>query len=145
MDNHLKALKMLLALHPERYAKQIVPDDIANMLTNMGTEFARLKDEQNVVVHTCWTRRGQEGLSGLPSRPATMAKSTAFPQPQKTLTELNGLADAFSVWPTPCSLLHSSCLKVDEVQHAQSQSQVQRPRLPEIQKEPEGPHRPSRE
>jgi hypothetical protein len=137
-DNHLKALKMLLALHAERYRRQIVSQDLATMLTNMGTEFARLKDECNIVVHTCWFKFG-DTISGLEPRPSTMAKSSAFPPPKKTVPELNDLADLIQRLADAMFITAQLLPEVDEVQHAQSLSQVERHRLPEIRKEPEGP------
>lgn len=143
LDNHLKALKTLLALHGERYALQIVTPDLSDILTNMGTEFARLKDERNVIVHSTWLTKGVDSLFAMSARPSTESKSTAFPQPVKTLDELNGLADRIQALADAMFIVVQLLPEVDEVRHARSLSQVPRPRLPETQTEPEDPPQPS--
>jgi hypothetical protein len=143
LDNHLKALKTLLALHADRYLHQISTPDLSNILTNMGTEFARVKDERNVVVHSTWYSSGADKIVSLAARPSTERKSAAFPQPVKTVTELNDLADRIQRLSDAMFIIVQLLPEVDEVRHARSLSQAPRLHLPETQTEPEDPPQPS--
>jgi len=94
IDNRIKALKTLTALHRERYREQIIGDDLLRILGNMATETARLKDRRNRVVHLVWIsgRSGTE-MAGRRPRATTGTGKQDVPDPKLTLDEVNTLAD----------------------------------------------------
>lgn len=144
MDNHVKALKLLLDLHAERFSRTIVSEDVERILTNMAAEFAPLKDERNAIVHSVWMRFNDDEVIALNARPRTAAKATKYPMPKKTVTELNKLADKIQHLADAMFIIFQTLPEVDEGPHVRSLSQQERPRLPEIRTKPEGPPEPSR-
>lgn len=143
MDNHLKALRTLIQLHEERYHSKIASKDLTHILANMATDVAKLKDERNIIVHTCWYRMGDK-LIGLSGRPATISKVEAYPAPEKTTAEINDLARRIETLGDAMFIVVQYLPEVDEVRHAQFQSRVKRPLLPETQSKPQDPPEPSR-
>jgi hypothetical protein len=69
LDNQIKAVKTLLALHHERYRHQVLLPEYVEVITRMLTHFAQLKHKRNVVAHTTWIHMGQDEIIALSARP----------------------------------------------------------------------------
>jgi hypothetical protein len=103
IDYQLKALKILIGLHKERYREQIIDSGWLGIIESMMREFNQVREERNIVVHTVWYQRADK-LHGLRPRPTTASKADENPSPetsvplmQKLATEIQNLADAMFV------------------------------------------------
>ncbi|MES0016155.1 hypothetical protein [Mesorhizobium sp. M0036] len=94
LDYQTKAIRTLIALHQERYRKQVIPSDTLEVLTNMLKELSKLRQERNIVVHTVWISSiPGTTLHSLRARPVTGSASASKPSEERTLDQINKLAD----------------------------------------------------
>lgn len=143
LDNQIKAIKTLLRLHLERYERRIVTPGLEDVIANMLSEFAQLKEKRNVLTHTVWFRMG-EGLSGLRSRPTTFSGATEpSPNSNWTIPEIEGLADEIQKLADAMFVVTQILPDVDEGPHAISLSQRARHLPPGTQTKPGAPPRSS--
>ncbi len=123
LDNQLKAMKTLLALHRERYAREIMARSLVEALSLIPAKIWALKDERNVVVHTVWTRMGKGGVTPLATRPVSMSQAAKAKVDVKTAPEINNLADRIQAQADELYLLVQMLPSVDEAQHVKLLSQ----------------------
>jgi hypothetical protein len=143
LDNQIKALKILVSLHTERYQGTLVTPGLDAVILNMAKEFARLKDKRNIIVHTAWFRTGQDGMSGLSPRPTTVSKSAAMPSQDWTLADINTLSDKIQQLADSMFVVAQLLPDVDEGPLVQSLSPRARHLPPGTRSKPKAPRRPS--
>jgi len=139
LDNQIKAIKTLLRLHAERYQLSIVTSGVDDIIANMLSEFAKLKERRNILSHNVWFRSGNK-LSGLRSRPTTMSgASEPAPYSEWTVPEIESLASEIQKLADAMFVVTQMLPEVDEGQHAKSLSQRARHLPPGTQTKPGDP------
>jgi hypothetical protein len=139
-QSQLQVLKALISLHGERYRQQIANKALIDELTTLPARITILKDERNLICHTVWHRQNSETLTALRTGAVTESKSIASPIIQRTVTEINKLANEIQTLADHLFMLTQLLPAVDEGQHAQSLSRVVRTLHDEIL--PTRPHPP---
>ena len=144
LDNQLKAVKILLDLHGQRYAEKIMTKALRDEMASIPSKIATLKDERNVAIHTVWLKTigaAGESVRALAHKPMSSAKSSANPPAEKTNTELNDLADRIQKLADDLFVLVQMLPAVDEGQHveflAQAADRLHREILPTPPDQPE--------
>jgi hypothetical protein len=122
-NTQLKAFGVLVDLHGERYRDQIANVELVKELGETIGKIRILKDERNVAVHTVWVKKNEDTLTSLRSKPITASKSIDSPVVEKTISELNKLADDIQKMADHLFILIQLLPSVDEARHAQSLSQ----------------------
>lgn len=134
LDNRIKALKALIALHHERYAETILEPSLIRELEKIPAQIATLKDKRNRLTHLVWIRDNDDVMSGLRPRARTASAVTKAPASQQmTVAEINELADAIQALADTLFVLTQMVPEVDEGQHAQSLAQSARRLRPDTE------------
>lgn len=121
-NNQIRVLRMLIPLHAERYLGRIANSALIEELISLPAKITTLKDQRNIVCHTVWTKKNDDALIALRSKPLTASKSAESPSAEKTIADLNKLADDIQGLADHLFVLTQLLPAVDEAQHAQSLS-----------------------
>lgn len=141
IDNQLKAMRVLLSLHEERYKGQIIQKPLLKTLKEMPKTIAKLKDERNAIVHTVWIRMGKEDYLRFPGKALTSgAAEQRHGRPAYTVTTVNALADKIQAVADELFAVIQHLVAVDEPSHAKALSQEVHPPFRVAKSEPQDPH-----
>lgn len=84
MDNRIRAIKALIALHRERYGYELADKDVYDALAQQLPKITSLKQKRNRIVHNIWLKGiGNDALVSLEYRPK--AEAARMKQPPETL------------------------------------------------------------
>ena len=125
IDNRIKALRALIALHHERYREQIIPHALIETLQKLPGQIATLKDQRNRVTHLVWTRWSETRMSDAP-RALTESAASKAPIPTMDVEEINALADRIQAMSDLLFIIAQLMPEVDEGSLAQSLSLLAR-------------------
>lgn len=123
-NNQIRVLRMLIPLHAERYLGRIANPALIDEFTSLPAKITTLKDQRNIVCHTVWTRKNDDTLIALRSKPVTASKSAESPSAEKTIADLSKLADDIQNLADHLFVLTQLLPTVDESQHAQMLSKA---------------------
>jgi hypothetical protein len=122
-NNQIRVLRTLIPLHGERYKAMIVNDNLITELKTLPTKILALKDQRNIVAHTVWQRKNDDTIVALRSKPTTESKVAAEPALEKTVAEIEKLADDIQAMADHLFILTQLLPAVDEARQAQSLAQ----------------------
>lgn len=122
-NNRIRVLKILIPLHRQRYRTQIANSNLIAELTTLPAKIQILKDERNIIAHTVWFKKDDDTLLSLRSKPVTDTESEANPATQKSIIEIEKLADDIQAMADHLFVLTQLLPSVDEARHAQLLSQ----------------------
>jgi hypothetical protein len=120
----LKAMGKLLALHKRRYRSEIAAPELLAELEKTLARIRPLKDERDVMIHTVWIRKSDDILYGLRPRPVTERVALESEPQEKTLAEINGLADRIQETADELFMMSQLLPEIDEIQHAKSLARI---------------------
>lgn len=126
LDNQVKAIKMLLSLHKERYGRGVVSSKIEKIITNIISDFSRLKEKRNILTHTVWFRMNKDAISGLHSRSLTARKAADSAVPRWTVKDVDMVADEIQKLADAMYVVAQMLPEVDEGRHVEALSNEDR-------------------
>jgi hypothetical protein len=120
-NNQIKALRILIPLHKERYARMMTNEDFIIDLMKMPARLQTLKDKRNEIAHTVWHKWNETEMLAMRSRPVTYSVAAAEPaEKNKTSIEsMNSLSEEIQEVADRLFLMVQLLPAVNEQQQAQ--------------------------
>lgn len=147
IDNRIRAIKSLIALHRDRYGYRLADKELLDALAGQLPVIAALKTRRNVIVHSVWIKGGMKPamLCQLKGRPRTEASLQASPNDTIAITEITQTADEIRMAANGVFVLSQLLPEADEGLLLELLEQERHRLLLEIQSEPPPQQKPSPE
>lgn len=146
IDNRIRAIKALIALHRERYSYRLAEQALLDTLANQLPVIAALKTKRNIIVHSVWIKGLEPGtLQQLKARPRVESAIQKNPSERMAISEITQTADEIRMVANGLFVLSQLLPEADEGQLLESLEQELHRLLLEIRSEPEPLKTPSQE